>query len=144
MLTLRRPDDENLKGVVVLNKHKANYAKDDEQIYIRYTDGAHYVVDHEALAREEVEENQNAVYEVIRDQAAKGTPLGMSPRSTLPLWAVNIRGSDGESLSRTTKSNIVTELIFQGRVQNITGRPRDNGLWPVEHKQTNGTEDNYG
>lgn len=117
----------------VLVRVKSNYARSGERMLLEYNAGVFVARDEADMFGSLVDEHAEAILRMLRSAVDEGKPFGDSRNHPRPLSKCLpfLMNGDGKTMKRETLERIINQLVDDGRLERVQGKPRGNGLFPL-------------
>jgi RecA-family ATPase len=132
MWALTPHENKELLDYRYIKRTKSNYSAKTEPLPVKWENGRFKSIEAEAIVDEELDRNTEVVYDNIKKQCEKGQRFGSHPSHSLNIYTSGLRDQHKKTIPKEVIRQIVSQLIMDGRIVNITGTSRDNGLWTTE------------
>jgi len=122
-----RYQDKKKNAYRVLSNEKNNYSEAGKELTLQYSHGVYIPVE----TVEVFSVLDTAVFEAIQTAEHAGRKLSMRKQSSMFIGNVRITDTNNQVRSNTEIIESVRRLIQAGRVEEINGQPRGNGLTTI-------------
>lgn len=124
---------QSIPDLRLLTRIKSNYARQGEQIALRWQNGVFVVTDENAALCAVSTSYEDCILGLISEKASDGNAVGdtRNHANSIFNYLNSIKDIAGESIKGTTLKEILKKLITEGKIERLSGDKKGrNGLYP--------------